>query len=231
MQFIGDQNRVYIETGRKLTFAGSLDWPGWCRMGRDENSALQALFEVGPRYAAVLQAAQIDFQPPLDALEFVVVERLEGNATTDFGAPNISPVSDHRSISEDEFLRLQALIMACWQAFDAAVIAASGRELHQWPRGGGRDLFGILEHVVGSDASDLARLAWKCRLLDPHNPVDELGRVRQASLNAFARAAQGKILEQGPRSGVIWTARQYVRNLAWHTLDHAWEIEDRIKQE
>ena len=62
----------------------------------------------------------------------------------------------------------------------------------------------------------------------PQNPVEELGRIRQAILNALARAALSKIPEQGFRSGVIWTPRHYVRNLAWHTLDHAWEIEDRI---
>ncbi|MCX6081845.1 MAG: hypothetical protein NTW32_20145 [Chloroflexi bacterium] len=226
-QLVGDVIRVYIETGRKRTFAGAIDWPGWCRMGTDENSALQALFEIGPRYAAVMQAAQIEFQAPLDPAEFVVVERLEGNATTDFGAPNISPASDNRMVSQDEFLRLQALIMACWQAFDAAVIAGTDRELRKGPKGGGRDLDGIMQHVVGSDASDLARLAWKFKLQNPINPTDELGRTRQATLNAFARAAMDGVPEQGSRSGVIWTPRHFLRNLAWHTLDHAWEIEDR----
>ncbi|HEY3312016.1 MAG TPA: hypothetical protein VGK00_10285 [Anaerolineales bacterium] len=224
----GDPVQVYVETGRKRTFAGAIDWPGWCRMGDDETSALQALFEVGPRYAAVLQAAQIEFQAPLDPSVFIVLERLEGNATTDFGAPNIPPGSDGRKVSEDEFLRLQALVMACWQAFDAAVIAASGRELRKGPRGGGRDLAGILEHLISSDASDLSRLAWKFKLQNPTNPLEELGRTRQATLNALARSALGETPEQGPRGGVIWSARRFVRNLAWHTLDHAWEIEDRI---
>jgi hypothetical protein len=227
-QLYGDLTRVYIETGRKHTFAGAIDWPGWCRMGQDENSALMALFEIGPRYAAVLQAAQIEFQAPLGAAAFKVVERLEGNATTDFGAPNIPPSNDNRLVSEDEFLRLQALVMACWQALDSAVIAASGRELRKGPRGVGRDLAGILEHIVGSDASDLARLAWKFQLHVPQNSMEELGRIRQATLNALARSALGQIPEQGWRSGVIWTPRHFVRNLAWHTLDHTWEIEDRI---
>ena len=220
--------RVYIEVGRRKTFAGAMDWPGWCRMGQDENSALQALFDIGPRYAAVLQAAQIEFEAPLDPAEFEVVERLEGNATTDFGAPNISPSTDNRPVTQEEFLRLQALMMACWQAFDAATIAASGKELLKGPRGAGRELDGIVQHVVGSDASDLARLAWKFALHKPQNPADELGRTRQAMLNAFARAALIGIPEQGSRSGVTWTPRQFLRNLAWHTLDHAWEIEDRI---
>ena len=31
---------VYLETGKKRTFAGAIDCPGWCRSGRDEASAL-----------------------------------------------------------------------------------------------------------------------------------------------------------------------------------------------
>ena len=223
----GDQIRVYIETGRRKTFAGAVDWPGWCRIGNDENSALQALFEIGLRYGAVLQAAQIEFNVPTELTKFTIVERLEGNATTDFGAPNIPPASDNLPVSEEEYLRLQALIMACWQALDSAVIAASGRDLRKGPRGGGRDLAGILDHLIASDASDLERLAWKFQIHTPEEPLQELGRIRQAVLNALARAALGEIPEQGLRSSVIWTPRHFVRNLAWHTLDHAWEIEDR----
>jgi len=228
-QPFGDQILVYVETGRKRTFAGAIDWPGWCRIGADEDSAMQALFDVAPRYDAALQAAQIEFQAPRDTSAFIVVERLVGNATTDFGAPNISPANDSRPVSEEEFLRLQALVMACWQAFDAAVIAASGKELRKGPRGGGRELSGILEHLINSDASDLARLAWTYKLQSPQNPLEELGRIRQATLNAIARSALGKLPAQAPRGGVVWTTRQFVRSLAWHTLDHAWEIEDRLE--
>jgi len=84
---------VYLEVGTKRTFAGALDWPGWCRNGRDETAALKA----------------------------------------------------------------------GWRTFDSAVVAAKGKELRKVPRG-----------------------------------------------------------------GVRWTARRFVRRVAWHVLDHAWEIEDRI---
>ena len=33
--------------------------------------------------------------------------------------------------------------------------------------------------------------------------------------------------KSGPRGGKIWSPRFFVRYVAWHTLDHAWEIEDR----
>ena len=30
-----------------------------------------------------------------------------------------------------------------------------------------------------------------------------------------------------PSGGTLWTPRYFVRRTAWHTLNHAWEIEDR----
>ena len=78
---------VYLEIGQTRTFAVALDWPGWCRSGRDEASALQALYDYGPRYARALQPTQLRFRAPSQASALVVLERLRGNATTNFGAP------------------------------------------------------------------------------------------------------------------------------------------------
>lgn len=39
---------VFLEAGTKRTFAGALDWPGWCRSGPDEGAAVQALLDYGP---------------------------------------------------------------------------------------------------------------------------------------------------------------------------------------
>ena len=154
---------VYLEIGKKRTFAGAIDWPGWCRIGRDEASALRALVDSGPRYARALHAARIAFHAPADASVFAVVERLAGTATTDFGAPDSAPTADTRPVDDAELRRLQALLQAHWRAFDTAVRAATGKELRKGPRGGGRDLEPIVRHVLGGDASYLARLAWKFR--------------------------------------------------------------------
>ena len=32
--------KVFVEMGKKKTFAGAVDWPGWCRSDRDEKMAL-----------------------------------------------------------------------------------------------------------------------------------------------------------------------------------------------
>jgi hypothetical protein len=217
---------AYLEIGKKRTFAGAIDWPGWCRSARDEDSALQALVKYAPRYARVLHGTQLRFRAPADALMFAVVERLEGDATTDFGAPGKAPSSDARPVDGADLRRFQALLAACWAAFDAAVQAASGRELRRGPRGGGRDLAEIVQHLLGADAGYLAALGFKS---DKGNgPGREMAAGRHAILSALAAAAAGEIPERGPRGGIHWTARYFVRRVAWHALDHAWEIEDRI---
>jgi hypothetical protein len=220
--------QVYLEIGKKRTWAGALEWPGWCRSGRDEASALQALLDYAPRYARVLRGTQLAFEPPADVSAFVVAERLAGTATSDFGAPDIAPVADRQPFNEADLPRFQALLQACWAALDEAVKAAGDKELRKGPRGGGRDVEGIIEHVQGAEASYVSRLAWK---LPPSEtlPADEARAItRQGALDALANAARGNMPERGPRGGALWTPRYFVRRSAWHVLDHAWEIEDRI---
>lgn len=141
-----------------------MDWPGWCRSGRDEATALQALYDYGPRYARVLRAARLGFQAPADASAFAVVKRLEGNATTDFGAPAIAPSNDTRPVDDAELQRFQALLQACWRALDETAQAATGKELRKGPRGGGRELEKIVQHILDSEMGYLAQLAWKLEI-------------------------------------------------------------------
>lgn len=222
---------VYLEIGKKRTFAGAIDWPGWCRSGRDETSALQALFDYGPRYASVLRNTRLGFKAPDDVFAFIVSERLQGNATTDFGAPDIAPSSDSDPVDSVELRRFQKILKACWRAFDANVVAATGKTLHTGPRGGGRELEGIIQHILGSDAGYLSQAGWKLgqgKAEDRDALATQLRSTRQAILQALTSSARGEIPARGPRGGVRWSPRYFVRRVAWHVLDHAWEIKDRI---
>ncbi|MGB6421118.1 MAG: DinB family protein [Anaerolineales bacterium] len=109
-----------------------------------------------------------------------------------------------------------------------AVQRATGRELRKGPRGGGRDIDKILDHVLEADQGYLARLAWKHKSKGGKNSVEELSQTREAILNALEVALKGDLPEHGPRGGIIWPARYFIRRVAWHVLDHAWEIDDRI---
>jgi hypothetical protein len=155
------KTRTYVETGTKRAFAGAIEWPGWCRAGRDPDSALGALFDYRTRYAKTLRGTRLGFEPPAGPAAFVVVERLKGDATTDFGAPSIAPTADERRITDAELARLCSILNACWRSFDLAVETARGKVLAKGPRGGGRDLRKIVDHVVDADGSYLRMLARK----------------------------------------------------------------------
>lgn len=214
---------MYLEVARKRVFAGSVDWPGWTRSGRDEDAAIETLLAYAPRYAKVLRGPRLNFDPPSRASAFTVVERLTGNATTDFGAPDIPPSSDTKPITTKDLERFQAILKASWRAFDRAAGAAEGKELTKGPRGGGRDVDKIVDHVLGSDESYLSRLGTKAPKSEPR---ERAVRLRATILDTLERVARDGVPE-GPRGGKRWTPRYFVRRSVWHVLDHAWEIEDR----
>ena len=111
---------VTIERGAKRVFAGANAWPGWCRGGRTEDAALEALLAYGSRYAKAIARRRLGFAPPADIGRLRVAERLPGNATTDFGAPGVAPRSDDRPLDEEEARRFVSIMKACWAAIDRA---------------------------------------------------------------------------------------------------------------
>ncbi|MCX6027593.1 MAG: hypothetical protein NTY23_15325 [Chloroflexi bacterium] len=85
----------------------------------------------------------------------------------------------------------------------------------------------IVRHVVEAEAAYLGRLGSSFRL-DEHPELEsEQRRMRAAVLAGLALAARGEIPARGPRGGLRWTPSYFVRRVAWHILNHAWEIEDR----
>ena len=219
---------VYLEIGEKRVFAGAVEWPGWCRSGRSAELALQALLDSGSRYSQILQSTELGFEAPERASSLNIVERLDGNSTTDFGAPDVPLSTDKKPIDANELHRLQILLKSCWVAFDEAVIMADGMQLRKGPRGGGRDLTRIIDHVLMADASYLKRIGWKMQNVDEGKLKERLDRIRKEILEAFEAAAQGELSVVGPRGGKRWVPRFFVRRVAWHVIDHAWELEDRV---
>ena len=222
---------VYLEVGKKRTFAGAVDWPGWCRSGSDEESALQALLDYAPRYRHVIGRTRLGFQIPEDISKLVVVERLKGNATTDFGAPGVPPSMDADPVEADELHSFENLLNACWRAFVKSVNTAEGENLRRGPRGGGRQVEGIVRHVLDSNGGYLSAVGWKPQNEETGDLDQQLEQMRKTLLHAVRASARGEIPAKGPRGGTRWTARYFVRRTAWHILDHAWEIEDRLSAE
>jgi hypothetical protein len=213
---------VYLEVGAKRTFAGALDWPGWCRSAKDADGALEALVDAAPRYAATLRGTRLGYTAARSVDAFEVVERLRGDATTDFGAPSIAPKADRPPLEGAELDRQLRILRACWREFDRSVSAARGRRLATGPRGGGRSLDAIVEHVLGAESGYLRMIAGT-----PPRDGSGSGPVHDAVVEALERGAIEGIPARGPKGGKRWSARYFVRRAAWHVLDHAWELDDR----
>jgi hypothetical protein len=217
---------IYLEVGAKRTFAGAIDWPGWCRRGPDEDAAVAALEEAATRYGRAMRGTRLGFKPPA-ASSLEVVERLKGDATTDFGAPGAAPSADKAPVTAADLRRFDTILRATWRTFDRAVESASGKSLRKGPRGGGRDLEGIIAHLIEADRGYLRALGWKQKWEHQADREKALSETRKAIPDGLTSSAAGEIPRKGPRGGTRWSPRYFVRRVAWHALDHAWEIEDR----
>jgi hypothetical protein len=208
---------VCLESGGKRVFACALDWPGWCRSGKDEGQALHALDAYRPRYAEVANEAGLPFAADagLD-----VVERLPGSAGTDFGVPGAVAQHDVAPLSQAEAERLTALLKASWRIFDR-VAAGAPAELRKGPRGGGRDRDAIVEHVLGAEAAYVRKIGLRLTQPDARDG-DAVAEFRRAVAARLRTDSDG-----GPLGERGWPARYAFRRFAWHVLDHAWEIQDR----
>ncbi|GAC1460364.1 MAG: hypothetical protein PVSMB1_10560 [Gemmatimonadaceae bacterium] len=210
---------VYLEIGEKRVFASAVDWPGWSRSAKDEEGALENLAAYAPRYAAVPKAARVAFAAGAKP-SFKVVERVKGNATTDFGAPGIPASSDAKPLGRAEAERLCDLLSASWKVFDL-VVAKAPAELRKGPRGGGRDRDKIADHIIDAESAYVTKLGLKLKT-PARQDTPALRAWRKAITDAISASAGG------PQTGEKrWPPRYIARRMAWHLLDHAWEIEDR----
>jgi hypothetical protein len=149
-----------------------------------------------------------------------VVERYPGTGSTDFWGISFAFSSiDRQDPTSEELERELTLMRACWAFFDD-VRARVSAELQKGPRGGGRDRDHVVRHTFGAQ-QDWAK---KLGVLTPQGEMltDEgLGAHRSAYCSAIrAFHAQGKMAR-------TWPLRFLIRHTAFHTMDHAWEMEDR----
>jgi hypothetical protein len=212
---------VCVEVTPKKAFASALEWPGWCRPGRDADTALEALADYADRYAPVAAIAGVTFP---SRRSFDVVERVPGGATTAFGAPEMTAEAERQRVTPAAAARLAGLVTAAWTLFDG-VIAESPPVLRKGPRGGGRDRDKMVDHVNGAENSYARKLGVKL-----NQPA--LGDIEAIEAQRLAIAAVlGARSDGGPVAPNGWTTRYAARRIAWHVLDHAWEMQDRSQPE
>ena len=205
-----------IESSPKKSFARALDWPGWSRSGKTEELAVAALTSSAVRYAIVAETAGEPFAP--DSYE--VVDRVAGSAGTDFGVPSVIADEERRPVSADEADRLARIVEAAWTTLDRVARTAPA-ELRKGPRGGGRDRDKMLTHVVEAEWAYAREMGIRAKQPDPIDGA-AVDALRGAMLEVLRQPSDGS-----PLGGRRWTARYAAGRIAWHVLDHAWEMEDR----
>ena len=217
--------RVMLETGPKgkQVVAVAPDWPGLERGAKTEEAAISRLQAYLPRYAPVAKLAGMSEEfaaIPTESAPVDVVERYPGTGSTDFwGISFAFSDIDRQAMSSEVLKRDLTLMQACWTFFDTVRSRVSA-EMRKGPRGGGRDRDRIVQHTLNVEqdwATGLGVRSPEGALL-----TDEgLSAHRDAYLAAIrAFHAEGKLAR-------TWPLRYLIRHTAFHTLDHAWEMEDK----
>lgn len=216
--------RVTLEIGPKgkKVVAVAPDWPGLERGAKTGEAAIERLRSYIPRYSQVAKRAEMNAE--LDAIRnFDVVEEYPGTGSTDFWGISFAFSSiDKQGMSSDELERELMLMQACWAFFDD-VRGRVSAEMRKGPRGGGRDRDHIVRHTFAPE-QDWAK---GIGVLTPDGAMltDEgLKAHRDAYCHAIrAYHSQGKLAGTKAK----WPLRYLIRHTAFHTMDHAWEMEDK----
>ncbi len=202
--------RIYLEQGEKKVFASAIDWPGWSRWAKSDEAAIDELMAYAERYAEVAVRAGVLCPAAYDV---VVVERVRGDATTDFGAPSVPAAVDAEPLAPKELARQVALMRASWDLLDD-VAASAPEELRKGPRGGGRDRDGLVDHVREAERAYARKVGVRW---PPYTSDADVSAMRD---DLVATLRSGRL--HGP-----WSPAYAMRRIAWHVLDHAWEIQDK----
>jgi hypothetical protein len=213
--------RVMLEMGPKgkKVVAVAPDWPGLARGAATEEAALERLRAYVPRYAPVAQRAGLAAEwapnPVLD-----VVEHYPGTGSTDFwGISFAFSGIDQQTMSVEALERELALMQAAWAFFDA-VRARVSAEMQRGPRGGGRDRDRIVRHVLFNEQD------W-AKKLGVLTPEEALLTAEGLQAHRAAYCAAIRTLHAESKPARTWPLRYLIRHTAFHTLDHAWEMEDK----
>ncbi len=206
--------------GRKAV-AFAVDWPGWCRGAKTPEAALELLESYRERYRPIAVAAKLAKE--FDAAGCLeVVEDEVGPGSTDFWGISFAPSNvEPEPMGDAELDRKITLLRACWMHFDAVGSQVSA-EMRKGPRGGGRERDEIIRHVIRVEILDFAKRLGLREAEDSALTPKGLRDHRDeyvATMRAY-NAGEGKRMRS-------WNLPFLIRHSAFHTLDHAWEMEDK----
>lgn len=211
--------RVVVDTGRKLVFASAVDWPGWTRSGRTEVDAVATLLAYADRYGEVAALAGSHPRLPQES-DLVIVDRQTGTGTTDFGVPDVVHEIEHEPMTDEQCEHHLSLLRASWRLFDQVGQSVTPG-MKKGPRGGGRDRDQIIAHVIEADRTYARKIGVRTPRFDVKDRVD-VAAHRVAVFAAIPGLRDGDVA-----TGKGWPVRYAIRRMAWHVLDHAWEMQEK----
>jgi hypothetical protein len=216
--------RVTLEIGPKgkKVAAVAPDWPGLSRGAKAGEEAVERLRAYIPRYAKVAKLAGMG--AAFDNIKDIdVVEQYPGTGSTDFWGISFAFSSiDKQGMSADELAHELRLLQACWAFFDE-VRGRVSAEMRKGPRGGGRDRDHIVRHVLANE-QDWAKGIGVLTPDDAMMSDEGLETHRNAYCQAI-REYHSQVKWAGKMAK--WPLRYLIRHTAFHTMDHAGEMEDK----
>jgi len=112
------------------------------------------------------------------------------------------------------------LLQAVWDMLEEVVMAEPS-DLRKGPRSGGRDRDGIWHHVIEAERVYARKIGVRRPPFEV-NDKSALKGMREGIAAVLSKPSSGEPLVAGG-----WNASYAVRRMAWHVVDHLWEIEDR----
>lgn len=218
--------RISLENGikGKKFVCYAIDWPGLERNGKTPEAALEKVALYRDRYARVADRAGLASEFAAEP-DVAIVEEYPGTPSTDFWGISFaqSPL-DIEGFDSTVLERRLALLQACWSELDALAVRVSP-ELQKGPRGGGRDRDQIVRHVLANE------LEWVPNMSDRPELDEVFIPARRERFHAEVLDAIREYHAAGPppivRGRQKWTSSYLLRHMAYHVMDHAWEMEDK----
>ncbi|MBI2757641.1 MAG: type II toxin-antitoxin system HicB family antitoxin [Chloroflexi bacterium] len=230
---------LYLESGpkHKKTMVHVLDLLGCIAQGPTTEAALESTPEAIRTYLRFLQAHGETVRPE-GVISTVVAVHVKEGTWLGNGDPTPGFAPDFKTLStQDKVINLQRL---AWMQIDLLELIrdVTQEQMLVEPKGGGRSIYGILEHMAESHTvylrylvSNVSGLSQALKAVQEEGPdslpltLSGLWDITSSRLAALTDAERKVLVSHGQ---VTWSARRAMRRMLEHGWEHLMEISTRL---